>query len=274
LITAGECILVNGCSFTGLARNTKRFIKIPAFQALFIQLSSFIFVFILFASTGLSLSIRSNIVLSALIQGAVAMFLSYRHQMASWWWPIQFIFPCAIVLTLAMQVPSSVFLVFFTFSLGFFWTTFRTQVPFYPSNVKVWKSIEKLLPHDKQIRMIDIGSGLGGVILHLAAQHPKSTFVGIELAPLPWLLSALRAAFRKSPVHFIRGNYDHISLAEYDVVFAYLSPVAMSDLWQKAVSEMQPGALLLSYEFSIPEANPCIIISSECGGPNLYGWRL
>lgn len=266
--------MVNGSSFSDLARNAKRFIRIPASKAIFIQFFSFIFVFILFANTGLSLSIPSNIVLGALIQGAVAMYLSYRHQMASWWWLIQFLFPCAVVLTLALQIPSSFFLVFFIFSLGFFWTTFRTQVPFYPSNVTVWDSIEKLLPHDKQIRMIDIGSGLGGAILHLAAQRPESTFVGIELAPLPWLLSALRAAFRKSPARFIRGNYDHISLADYDVVFAYLSPVAMSDLWQKAVREMQPGALLLSYEFPIPEANPSIIISSACGGPNLYGWHL
>ncbi|NMM38208.1 MAG: class I SAM-dependent methyltransferase [Glaciimonas sp.] len=267
-------MLSNGSSFFALVKSTRYFVKIPAVQALLIQFISFFFVFTLLAGIGLLFEMHNSVILVSLLQGAVAMLLSYRRQMAPWWWLMQFIFPCALVLTLALKIPPVFFLSAFIFLLGFFWTTFRTQVPFYPSSVKVWESIEKLLPHGKQIRMIDIGSGLGGVILHLAVRHPESTFIGIELAPLPWLLSALRAAFGKSSARFIRGNYIHRSLTNYDVVFAYLSPVAMSALWQKAVHEMKPGALLLSYEFLIPEAHPSITISSKSGGPNLYGWHL
>ena len=264
----------NGISFPGIVASTRYFVKLPAVRALLIQLISFFFAFVLLPSIWLTLDIRNNILFTSLLQGVIAMSLSYCRQMAPWWWPIQFIFPCALALTLPLQIPSGFFLAAFIFLLGFFWTIFRTQVPFYPSNPKVWDSIEKLLPHDRQIRMIDIGSGLGSLILTLATRRPESAFTGIELAPLPWLISRLRAAFKKSSAHFIRGDYQHRSLAGYDVVFAYLSPAAMPALWQQAAREMKPGTLLLSYEFSIPQARPNLIISPEFGGPDLYGWRM
>ena len=48
-------------------------------------------------------------------------------------------------------------------------------------------------PSDRPVRAVDIGSGLGGLVLELARRRPDSVFMGIELAPLPWLLSWLRA---------------------------------------------------------------------------------
>lgn len=264
----------NGISFPAIVASSRYFVNLPAIRALLIQFISFFFAFMLFPSIWLLFGIRNDIIFTSLLQGVIAMSVSYCRRMAPWWWPIQLIFPCALVLTLSLQIPAGFFLAAFVFLLGFFWTTFRTQVPFYPSNSKVWDSIEKLLPHDRQIRMIDIGSGLGSLILSLATRRPESAFIGIELAPLPWLISRLRAAYKKSSAQFIRGDYEHRSLAGYDVVFAYLSPAAMTALWQQAAREMKPGTLLLSYEFSIPEVSPNLIISPEFGGPDLYGWRM
>lgn len=264
----------NGVSFPAFVAGGRYFVNLPAAKALLIQIVSFLFVFLLLASVWLITGIRSNIVLASLLQGTIAMFISYRRQMAPWWWLIQFTLPCALILTLSLQIPSDFFLAAFLFLLGFFWTTFRTQVPFYPSNSKVWDAIQKMLPHNKQIRMIDIGSGLGGLILNLAVRRPECTFTGIELAPLPWLLSVFRASFGKSSARFIHGDYNRQSLTDYDVVFAYLSPAVMPSLWQKATREMKPGTLLLSYEFPIPEASPNLIIAPEPGGPNLYGWYM
>ncbi|MEO6354908.1 MAG: class I SAM-dependent methyltransferase [Burkholderiaceae bacterium] len=264
----------NGISFSAIATSSRYFVSFPAVQAILIQFISFFFAFMLLPSIWLLYDIRSDNILICLLQGAIAMSLSYYRQLAPWWLPIQFIFPCALALTLSLQIPPGFFLAGFIFLLGFFWTTFRTQVPFYPSNSTVWDSIEKLLPHEKQIRVIDIGSGIGSLILTLAARRPEVTFTGIEVAPLPWLISRLRASIKKSSAHFIRGDYENQSLTGYDVVFAYLSPAAMSTLWQQATQEMKPGTLLLSYEFLIPDASPDFIISPEFRGPDLYGWRM
>jgi hypothetical protein len=73
---------------------------------------------------------------------------------------------------------------------------------------------------------------------------------------------------------FIRGDYEHLDFVSYDVVFAYLSPAAMPALWEKARAEMQSGALLLSYEFTIPDIEPHLISTPVDGGPVLYGWYM
>jgi predicted O-methyltransferase YrrM len=118
--------------------------------------------------------------------------------------------------------------------------------------------------------MVDIGSGLGGFTLHLAAARPESVVVGIELAPLPWLVSRLRAAWSGSRARFLRGDYEQLNFAEYDLVFAYLSPAAMPALWRKAQREMRPGSLLASYEFEIPAADGVKTIRTTEGGQLLY----
>ena len=118
--------------------------------------------------------------------------------------------------------------------------------------------------------MIDIGSGLGGMAMHLAAARPGAEVTGIELAPLPWLVSKLRAALRKSRARFVRGDYEALNFADYDLVFAYLSPAAMPGLWHKAQREMRTGTLLVSYEFEIPAGQSVKTIHATEGGPLLY----
>ena len=174
---------------------------------------------------------------------------------------------------MAAQAPSWLFLAAFLFLLALYWSTFRTQVPYYPSGKRVWDEVAKLLPQDRPVLAIDIGSGLGGLVLDLAARRPESHFVGIELAPLPWLASRLRALFSGSRARFVRGDYEQLDFSQYDAVFAYLSPAAMSALWRKAAAEMRPGTMLLSYEFLITEKTPDLTILPIGRGPALYVWH-
>jgi len=93
--------------------------------------------------------------------------------------------------------------------------------------------------------------------------------------PLPWLFSCARAYLNKKPGRFLRSNYHKIDLADYDVVFAYLSPAAMPDLWAKAHAEKRPGSLLLSYEFPIPGVPHQFALQAPSGrGRMLFGWRM
>jgi SAM-dependent methyltransferase len=214
-----------------------------------------------------------TIAAAALMQGTLAALIARLRCMASWWLAIQFLCPLAFVALLALHLPSWLFLAAFVVLLTVYWTTFRTQVPFYPSGLAVWRSVCRLLPEQGNIRFVDIGSGLGGMVVYLARQRPGSCFDGIEIAPLPWLISCIRSRREPSNAHFIRADYESLDFASYDVVFAYLSPVVMPHLWRKAYTEMRPGAMLLSYEFAIPDALPDQVIHPREGGPALYLWR-
>jgi len=70
----------------------------------------------------------------------------------------------------------------------------------------------------------------------------------------------------------MRGDYRALDFAQYDVVFAYLSPAAMPALREKAQAEMRPGTLLLSYEFGFAGMPPDVTLPVAPNGTVLYGW--
>lgn len=248
-----------------------RLLRFPAVRALLIQVAAFpltLAIVYLLASSGLALSYWHV----ALVQGVLAALLSWWRGLASWWRAIQFGFPLALLGASQLAIPPAAFLAVFLFLLLLYWSTYRTQVPYYPSGRKVWEAVAAALPQDRPLRVIDIGSGIGGLVLELQRRRPESTIEGIELAPLPWLASRLRALVSGSRARFIRGDYEKLDLGDYDAVFAYLSPAAMSALWRKAAREMRPGSTLFSYEFIIEDRPPSRIIRPTIEGPALYMW--
>ena len=246
--------------------------RAPAVQALVLQCAAFPITLIcvyLLARVGAA----PGYMTAALIQGASAGLLSWWRKLAPWWLAIQLLFPLALLQAQALAISPWLFLAAFLFLLALYWSTFRTQVPYYPSGRRVWDEVARLLPVDRPVRVIDIGSGLGGLVLELAQRRPDAQIDGIELAPLPWLVSRLRATFSGSRARFMCGDYDHLNFADYDAVFAYLSPAAMSSLYRKAAREMRPGTILLSYEFLITEKEPDLDIVPTGRGPSLYVWH-
>lgn len=254
-----------------LTAATRRMLRPPAARALLIQFAAFaptLAAVYLLARAGLAVSYLQ----AALLQGGSAALISWRCGLAPWWRAIALLFPAALLGADALRLPPVLFLLVFLFLLGLYWSTFRTQVPFYPSGPPVWDAVAALLPARPGLRLIDIGSGLGGMVLALARRRPDCACEGIELAPLPWLCSWLRARLRGSAARFLLGDYERLDFAAYDAVFAYLSPAAMDALWRKAGAEMRPGTMLLSYEFDIAARAPDKTIAATEGGPALYVW--
>jgi hypothetical protein len=256
------------------ANPARAIISLPAVRALFLQVLSFFLALLITSAVWAIFGIPISPSWAACMQGACATALSYWRGLASWWLVIQFLFPVALVLSLSLQLPPLFFLAAFLVFLFLYWSTFRTQVPFYPSGLAVWNAVADLLPQERDIALVDIGSGLGGLTLNLSRRFPDGRFSGIEIAPLPWLISLIRARLIGSAARFSRNDYNNLHLADYDVVFAYLSPVAMPDLWRKAKAEMREGGVLLSYEFDIPGVQPSSVISPMPNGASLYLFRM
>ncbi len=211
----------------------------------------------------------------ALQCGLFAMILSYFAGQARWWLAIQLLFAPALVLMLALNIPSGFFLAAFLTLLVVYWSTFRSQVPLYLSSNKVWHALENFLP-DTSFKFIDLGSGLGGVLTYLANVRPDGRYSGVESAPLPWLWSWLRirmGGYLQCQVRW--GSMWDCDLSEYDVVFAYLSPVPMERLWRKARAEMRPGSLFISSTFAVPDESPHDTVKTDdLHGSTLFVWRM
>lgn len=204
-----------------------------------------------FASPGLI----STPMQAALAQGACAALASQAIGMPRWWLILHFSFlPAALWLMQQGGIAPGWYLSAFLLLLLIYWRTDHSQVPLYLSNTTTAEAVLKLLP-TSPCRVVDLGCGTGGLLRHLARARPDCTFLGIEHAPLPWLWARLTAR-RFSNLDFRYGNFWRLNLAGFDVVYAFLSPAPMPNLYLKARAQMQAGALLVSNSFTIPDIAP------------------
>jgi hypothetical protein len=194
--------------------------------------------------------------LQGVLTGAIGAVLGRWAALDPWWMVIQLLFPLGIIAAQGAPVPSWVWLLVFLALVAVYWTTFRTQVPLYLSSTKVRHALVPLLPAGR-FTFMDVGSGVGGVLTDLAALRADGEYHGIESAPLPWLLSRVRIAFgRHRHCHARWGSFWDADLSQYDVVFAYLSPVPMAALWEKVRAEMKPGSTFISNTFVVAASQP------------------
>lgn len=209
------------------------------------------------------------------VQGGIAAVLSRVWRQAAWWPPLHLVFLPTIFLARQAGLPAWIHLAIFVLLVLFYWSTFRTRVPLYLSGHKAWQALASLLPRAHAFRFIDLGSGLGGVPLYLEPDFPHGRFYGTEIAPAPWFISRVRAWLKGSRVNFMRDDYASLDLSRFDVVFAFLSPAAMPDLWQQARTQMRRGTLFISLAFLVEGRAPDHVLAGNAGARHtLYAWRM
>jgi len=190
----------------------------------------------------------------AMLQGGVAAMIALKQSAPLWWIVIHLAFAPLLLLVHRLDIAPGWFLAGFVLLLLVFWRTDRSRVPLFLSNRQTAEVIAGQVL-TTPCRFLDIGCGDGGLLVRLAAARPDCHFTGVEHAPIPWLIAWLRTR-RISNATVRYGDFWRTSLAEYDMVYAFLSPAPMQRLWEKARAEMKPGALLVSNSFTVPEARP------------------
>ena len=213
----------------------------------------------------------------ALWVGLVAALLAGALALEGWWRLFLVLLPPLFVALLAAGVAPGWYLAIFLLLLAVYGSTFSTRVPLYLAGPKVRAALLGVLPPPgAPLRFVDLGSGLGGVVLALARARPDGAFSGVELAPLPALIARLRVALGGPPnVSLRRGSLWSVPLADADVVYVFLSPVPMPELWAKARREMREGALLVSNTFVVPGVPADRIIEvGDARGSRLHVWRM
>ena len=246
----------------------------PAALALLIQVFSLLLCLAFVVFFELHFAYSFPLYIFVVSQAALAAFFSFLLSMDWWWRAIQFFFPILVILFASSKISSNYYLLALIIFALIYWSSFRTRVPYFPSKPSLLPTILNLLPPEAPIKFIDVGSGMGGLLIELSKVNGKNQFSGIEIAPLPWVVSFLRGKYCKSHARFLFGDYEKLCFSNYDVVFAYLSPAAMPGLWIKAKREMRKGTILLSYEFIVPDVQPDLCINNDSNDPTLYLWRI
>ena len=225
---------------------------------------------------GMLLGVELHFTLGLLILfvSLLSLLLTYLFGMEIWWWWIQALLPISLYFSTTWHISSWIYLIAFVISLSLFWTVAFSRVPFYPSKRIVWHKLVTLIPLQQEFSVIDIGSGIGDAALYIARLRPNSQVTGIEIAPLPWILSVFRGWVLRSTASFKWGDYRTLDFSCYNIVFAYLSPAVMSQLWLKAKDEMRPGSMLVSYEFDVIDVPPTQSIPLGNHDEMLYVWRI
>lgn len=209
----------------------------------------------------------------ALGTGAVAVVLGMAWRLPAWWLPINFLFIPALLKMQGFELASSWYLAAFALLFLVYGGVARSQVPLYLSSRKAWHAVAGLVPPHGAV--VDLGSGLGGMLAFLSRQHPEGRYVGVENAPLPFLLGWLRA--QVSGRHYVMrwNSLWKLDLRPFDVVYAYLSPVPMAALWFKVQAEMRTGSLFISNTFAVPGVEPSEVVQlDDLHHSRLYLYRL
>ncbi|MCL5060223.1 MAG: class I SAM-dependent methyltransferase [Candidatus Thermoplasmatota archaeon] len=244
-------------------------------QSLFIQGAAALVAVALNSLLHILLSYQAALWQFALMQGAAAAGLSALWRQPAWWLPLHLGFLPGVLLAQRLHVSNRVYLAAFVLLMLFYWSSFRTRVPLYLSDRKAWRALASLLPRTRPFRFIDLGSGLGGVLFYLEPRFPRGRWYGTEIAPAPWLISRVRAWFKRSRVAFMRRDYASLDLADFEVVFAFLSPAAMPALWQQAQAQMRSGSLFVSLSFLVNARQPDHVVTlAEGERHTLYAWRM
>lgn len=206
-------------------------------------------------------------------QGVLAALVGRMFGLPWWWAPINAVFAPAVIEAQVVDLDSWWYLGAFVVLLTVYWTTFRTRVPLYLSSAEACDRLATLLPAEREFRFLDIGCGVGTVLANLAPRFAAGRFFGLEIAPLPFLVSWLRGRWSQR-FETRRVDFWEEDLSAYDVVYAFLSPVPMTDLWHKAKREMRPGSMFVSNTFRVDGEMPDSVIPLGGGRRSLYVWRL
>ncbi len=112
--------------------------------------------------------------------------------------------------------------------------------------------------------LYDLGAGDGRVLI-MAAQEFGAQAVGIEAGPVQCVQARLNSLFSGtgSRIRVKWGNFFKADLREADVVFAYLTSNYVPRLEKQLISQLKPGACVVTISFDFGNWEPQAFDSRE-----------
>lgn len=223
-----------------------------ALTALLAQLAGLLLAWLLLLAGAWLFGLQLGLLGAASLQGLCAALIGERLGLSVWWRPLNLAFVPGLVLLQDHALPPWLLLAGFVVLLLLNWNALVERVPLYLTGAPAERQLSaRLATLPAGFRFVDLGSGLGGTLSRLAKAYPDGQFLGVETAPLAFVLCWLRCLPRDNCRVRFRSLW-RVDLGDFDAVYCFLSPAPMPALGQKASAQMKPGALLISNSFEIP----------------------
>jgi hypothetical protein len=216
-------------------------------------------------------SLVGGLLAGSILSGAAAQALSLSLP----WQLLNLTLPCAVASSFLVEIPGWLYLGLLLAMLFTYLPAFWTRVPYYPTPRAAYALVLAELPREREFSFLDIGCGMGEMLVFLAKQRPAGSFTGIEIGFIPFLISWARA--RLSRTRNVRVRYQSMwrcNLHDYDFVYAFLSPAPMNRLWQKITTEMKSNTLFISNTFPAPADPSSVIAVKDTRKSSLYLYRV
>ena len=205
--------------------------------------------------------------------GCVALLIAtLTHQ--PWWWRVIHTLFAPLAWGISnFSINPGWFLLAFILMLVVYRGAITGQIPLFFSNSKTVAALSELTSEYPTMRFIDLGAGIGSVLRPLATALPEAQLTGIENAPATWFFGYLRT-IGQTHCEWRFGDIWSANLANFDVVYTYLSPAPMTEMWKKVQREMRPGGLFISNSFPISEVEPdSVVLVDDTRQTRLYCYR-
>ncbi len=199
---------------------------------------------------------------TALAIGGLALLIASFTRQPWWWRLIHALFAPLAWWVATLSIDPGWFLLCFILLLLVYRGAISGQVPLYLSNTLTASAIADLTTDYPAMRFIDLGAGIGSIIYPLSKARPDARLNGIENAPATWLIGYLRT-IGASNCTWHWGDLWRTRLADYDVIYAFLSPAPMPALWEKIQREMRPGSLFISNSFAVPDVSVSRVVELD-----------
>ncbi len=132
--------------------------------------------------------------------------------------------------------------------------SFKKLVPYVPTPYKIIRKMIKLAEIKPGDNIIDIGSGSGRIILEVATKFPNPV-TGVDNSSTLILITKFRFWLNKifgrlktEDYQIIKTDFLNYGLANYNVVFCFLTNTAMEKL-KDNFEKLPGGSIIISYHF-------------------------
>lgn len=193
--------------------------------------------------------------------GISFLFSQFLFKLPRWWGAIAIMFPLIVVVTFYLaSISSWIYLMCFVVLSLVFTNTLFDRVPLYLTNHSTHLALIAICEKYRIKNVVDLGSGLGGVVRALSIGGRRS--VGVESAPFSWLWSYLFSKLTSRGEIFRKNIWD-FEVSDFDAIYVFLSPVPMERVYDKFKKETKSGSYLISNSFQVPEIIPFEVITLE-----------
>lgn len=148
-----------------------------------------------------------------------------------------------------------VLLVLLVIYILMFFALLTTRVPFVPVPADAVSRIIDQLDLPADAVFYDLGCGDGRVLKAAIERYPGIKAVGVEKAPIPYLLARFRT--RKHPgIEIRRADIFKTDVSDATHVYLYLFPKVVTRLLPKLEKECTPGTKVFSCDFRSAQKQP------------------